>query len=159
MSFLEKVFGASDIVEGVTKVVDQFHTSETEKHAMKLSLEKVVTERLALIQQEVVSRFEMVFKVIQAEMASGDNYTKRARPTLVYFGMAMIFINYVLVPTVQTLSGSPVQPFGLPTEFWIAWGGTVGLWTVGRSAEKSGIQNKATSLITGSKRLDLDRLL
>lgn len=154
MNFLTKLFGTGDIVEQVGNVVDKFVTTGVEKHQMNVELERVLTERLTLIQQQVVARFEMVYKVIQAEMNSGDNYTKRARPTLVYFGMAMIFVNYVLVPSIQTISGTAVLPFELPTEFWVAWGGTVGLWTIGRSAEKAGVSNRATSAVTGTKRIE-----
>jgi len=39
----------------------------------------------------------------------------------------------------------------LPGEFWMAWGGIVATWSVGRSAEKRGTMNRLTSVITGSK--------
>jgi hypothetical protein len=91
-------------------------------------------------------------------MDSGDNYTKRARPTLVYFGMVVIFFNYCLVPAAQALTSTLVEPFMLPLEFWVAWGGTVGIWSAGRSAEKTvatkprkegGLTDKLLSAING----------
>ncbi len=153
MSFLGKLFGGGvrEVVDGVADVVDRFHVSDDEKHEMLLQTEKVVTDRLRALQEGVQARFEMVSSIIQSEMAQGDNYTKRARPTLVYFGMGMIFVNYLLVPILQTFAGAEkIEPFELPTEFWAAWGGTVAIWSVGRSAEKRGAANKLTSKITGN---------
>ena len=149
MSFLSELFsgGVGEIVESVGGVIDQFHTSKEEKHAMRMAVEQVVTERMAVVQKAAASRFEMVASVIQSEMQSGDAYTKRARPTLVYFGMVMIFVNYLVVP----MFGN--EAFELPLEFWAAWGGTVAIWSVGRSAERIGKGGKVTSAITGTPQL------
>lgn len=155
MTILSNIFsgGVGELVKSVGGVIDALHTSEEEKAEARLKLEQVISERLSAIERSVQARYEMVTKLIQAEMASGDNYTKRARPTLVYFGMLMIFVNYVLVPIIQTVTDSPVAAFDLPTEFWVAWGGTVGIWSAGRSMERLGQRNKVTQAITGSHEL------
>lgn len=161
--FLSKIVsgGVSSIVESVGGVIDQFHTSAEEKVEMKLKIEEAVTGRMRVIEESIQARYRMVMGVIDSEMKSGDNYTKRARPTLVYFGMAVIFLNYLLLPWMAYfLPGETPPAIELPEEFWYAWTGTVGLWVVGRSAEKSGVMNKATAAITGSKNkpFELDNL-
>tara|TARA_Y100000310_G_C20364264_1_gene660430 strand:- start:232 stop:702 length:471 start_codon:yes stop_codon:yes gene_type:complete len=135
MSFIKEAL--ESLVGAGVEVFDDLHTSEEEKATAKLRLEKVLTARMISINEAVEARLAMVADIIKSEMASGDNYTKRARPTLVYFGMLVIFFNYCLVPAVQAIGGGVVEPFVLPMEFWIAWGGTVGIWSAGRTAERT----------------------
>ena len=154
MSFISKVMagGISELVGAVGTVIDSVHTSEEEKVEARLKVERAVSERMAVIESSIQARLKMVQGIIESEMQSGDSYTKRARPTLVYFGMLVIFLNHLVLPWVAHLTpGATVPDIVLPEEFWWAWSGVVGLWVVGRSAEKSGIANKATRTITGSK--------
>ena len=88
--------------------------------------------------------------IIVAEMAQGDTFTKRARPMLVYVGLGAIVYNYCLVPTLMLFMSTPIQPFALPTEFWATWGGTMSLWSLGRTMERRGSRSKVTQVITGS---------
>ena len=91
--------------------------------------------------------------IIKSEMAQGDNYTKRARPTIIYGGLVFVFIVYVLLPVIAYISNTPpgeMPQIELPSEFWWAWGTVVSVYGAGRSAEKMGITNKITQLATGS---------
>lgn len=104
--------------------------------------------------------------IIVAEMNQQDGYTKRARPTVVYAGLAFIGLVYIVIPTIiktilliKISALSPDQIAGLreymelalPGEFWMAWGSVVSIWSIGRSAEKNGATNKIIQMITGSK--------
>ena len=113
-------------------------------------LEVIVQKRDSEIEQTIRAELDAKTKIIEAELNQGDNFTKRARPTTVYFGLVVIFYNYCVIPTIQMIKGISLSPFELPTEFWVAWGGIVATWSVGRSAEKRGTRNKVTSLITGN---------
>ena len=93
-------------------------------------------------------------RILVAELTQGSTYTKAARPTVVYYGLFAIFANYTLIPCLQWAFGSSPEAFALPTEFWVAWGGIVGTWSIGRSAERRGVRNKAVSLATGNKLID-----
>jgi hypothetical protein len=89
-----------------------------------------------------------------AEMNQGDNYTKRARPTVVYWGIVAITIDFLARTAMAMFDLMPLASIPktfLPTEFWVAWGGIVSTWVVGRSAEKRGTRNKVTDFITGNK--------
>lgn len=145
--------GITEIVDSVSNVVDKFTLSKEEKQAFKLEMQsqlmQVEQELEATYRTEIESRSE----IIKAEMAQGDSYTKRARPTIIYVGLIFIFIVYVLVPVIAYISGaSPkaMPKFDLPTEFWWAWGTVVSVYGAGRSAEKMGIVNSVTNLATGS---------
>ena len=86
-------------------------------------------------------------QVIKTELTQGDNYTKRARPTIIYAGLLFILIVYVLVPVFSEAR----LTIELPDEFWWAWGTVVGVYGVGRSFEKAGATSRITSMITGSE--------
>ncbi len=85
-----------------------------------------------------------------AELGQGDAYTKRARPTIVYAGLAFIFLVHVCLPmagwVAVVAAGSPLPqtpPLSLPSEFWWAWTGVCGLYAVGRTMEKRGASLKS----------------
>lgn len=158
MSWLSKIFG-SGIVKEVGEVVDKFHTSTEEKQQMKIELEKVIQKRESEIEETVRANLKARERIIVAEMQQEDNYTKRARPTVVYFGLFIIFANYFVIPLATMLAGSEIKTFELPVEFWTAWGGIVATWAVGRSFEKTGRGGDSVSKITGSKKKNRISLL
>jgi len=154
MSWFSEIFKGSidGLVSSVGGVVDKFIETPDEKTAAKLAIQKLIQERMSEIEQTARTELQAKERIIVAEMASGDNYTKRARPTVVYFGLLIIGFNYTLVPLVSLYMGDvKIVTLDLPGEFWMAWGGIVATWSVGRSAEKRGTMNRLTSVITGSK--------
>ncbi len=158
MKFLNKLLGseASSIVESVSNVVDEFTLSKEEKQEFKLKMQEKLLEfdRLAAesYQQEVSARAD----IIKAEMAQGDNFTKRARPAIIYVGLLFIFIVNVAIPIVGffTQNVEDLTKIQLPEEFWWAWGTVVGVYGAGRSIEKFGYANKITQMATGSAMSD-----
>ncbi len=120
-----------------------------------------------MIQSRDASQLDAQKSIIVSEMQQGDAYTKRARPTVVYAGLAFIFLVHVFVPILMVLTLmffveklTPAQlvelkkleTLSLPTGFWAAWSGICGIWAIGRSAEKRGAANKLISMITGNKK-------
>lgn len=158
MSWFTNLFsgGVSSIVDSVADVADRFIETDEEKKAFKLKAQELVQKRMSEIETTARAELDAKQNIIVAELQQGDNYTKRARPTVVYFGLVVILYNYCLIPTIGVLinvfSESPfdMPVFELPVEFWVAWGGIVSTWTIGRSAEKRGNMNRLTGLITGS---------
>lgn len=152
MGWLSEIFTGSvgSIVEQVGNVADKFHLSGEEKQRFQLEMEALLQKRDAEIQSSLRSELQAKERVLVAELSQGDNYTKRARPTVVYAGLVFIFVNYVLVPLLSRLAGADAQPLELPTEFWAGWSGIVATWTIGRSFEKRGISNVMTRAATGS---------
>ena len=152
MSFISKILSGSagELIKTVGGVVDQFTTSKEEKLEFMVKFEELLQKRDSEIEQTARAELEAKSNIITAELNQTDNYTKRARPTVVYFGLFAIFFNYMFIPAIQSLTGTVVSPFDLPTEFWVAWGGVVGVYSMGRSMEKSGTVNRGTQLMTGS---------
>lgn len=161
MSFLKNIFsgGASNLIDSVKSIADEFHLSGEEKNNFVAKMETLLQKRDSEIEETIRTELNVKSELIVAELNQGDNYTKRARPSVIYFGLFAIFWNYMLVPTIQSLKGIDVNAFALPTEFWVAWGGITSTYAIGRSAEKRGTRNRATSLITGSKANRVQELL
>ena len=109
-----------------------------------------------VIEQAIQGRENVVVEaqksIIVAEMSQGDNYTKRARPTLVYAGLLFIFLVHVGFPITAFFSGKPMPTLVLPSDFWWAWGSVVGIWSIGRSLERKGSESKLVSTITGTQK-------
>lgn len=135
--------GVSDIVKGVVGIFDSLHTSEEEKQDAERQVFDMVTSRMAVIEQSIQARFRMVTEIIQSEMASGNIYTKSARPTIVYAGLLIHMLNAFG----QMLGAQPIE---VDPNFTYVWGGVCGVWIVGRSAEKAGKRSRATELVTGN---------
>jgi hypothetical protein len=91
-------------------------------------------------------------EIMVAEMQQGDNYTKRARPTLVYSGLFFIFLVHVVFPMVSWFTKNQLPALALPNDFWWAWGSVVAIWSVGRTVERRGTEGRLGAIagaITG----------
>lgn len=104
-----------------------------------------------VLQQRETSLLETQKAIIVSEMSQGDNFTKRARPSIVYCGLFFIFLVHVFLPSVAFFTDKSIPTLSLPPEFWWAWGGVCSIWVIGRSAEKSGASGSMVNMITGSK--------
>jgi hypothetical protein len=82
------------------------------------------------------SELESRARIIEAEMSQGDTYTKRARPSVVYSGLLMFFLEFGIRAWL-VLRGHPM-PEGtiIPGALIAGWTTVTGVWAVGRSAEK-----------------------
>lgn len=153
MDFFKKIFGKgiTDVVTSVGDVVDRFTLTKEEKQNFKMEMQSQLMKLEGELEETYRKELDARQEIIKAEMAQGDLYTKRARPTIVYAGILFIFCVYVLVPIVAYIAGAKQMPtIDLPSEFWWAWGTVVGVYGVGRTAEKMGVTNKLTNFITGS---------
>ena len=160
MGFLSNLLsgGAASLVDSVAKAADRFIETPKDRQAFKLEIEKMVKERNSEIEETIRAQLQTKQAILTAELQQGDNYTKRARPTVVYAGLVFIAINYVLIPMVgkvASLFGAAnvcVSPLvDLPVSFWAAWGGICATWSIGRSVEKCGVRHPVVGAITGTK--------
>jgi hypothetical protein len=157
MSLISKVFssGFGDVVGKVGDVVDRFHLSGEEKQRFKLEMEALLQKRDSEVEQTLRSELQAKERILVAELQQGDAYTKRARPTVVYAGLAFTLFNYTIVPVISKMNGIDIAPLELPPEFWYGWSGIVATWSVGRTMEKRGASNKFSRAVTGNQRSSL----
>lgn len=152
MSIISEIIssGLGTTIEGIGSTIKKFVTTDADRMAMQQELEVILQKRDSELEQTFRKELEAKERIITSELQQGDNYTKRARPTVVYFGLLVIFYNYCLIPTIQIIKGMTLNSLNLPAEFWLAWGGIVATWSIGRSSEKRGSRSKVTSFITGN---------
>lgn len=139
--------GLGSVADFAKGLVDRFFPpamTDAEKAQAQVQLQGIIDKREnALIEAQK--------SIIVSEMQQADNYTKRARPTLVYAGLFFIFLVHVVLPMIAFFSNKLMPTLSLPQEFWWAWSGVCGVWVIGRSAEKRGTKNNLVNLITGNK--------
>lgn len=159
MGLLSGILGGTvgKIIGEIRGVIDDFHQSDDERDETMLAVEAIVTARLT--EAETTLRTEITAKsaIMVAEMNQEDKYTKRARPTIVYAGLVLIFADFIVrvvafffVPDLPTPSGF------VEVAFLATWGSVCGVYSIGRTAEKRGVVNRTVSAITGAARPALD---
>jgi len=134
----------ADLATGIINRVWPKEASPQEKAQAQVAIEAALSAR----EQAVI---EAQRSIITAELQQDDAYTKRARPTVVYAGLAFIFLVHVVGPLSAAWGGKPLPEMALPTEFWWAWSGVVGAWIIGRTAEKRGSSGPIVTAVTGRK--------
>ena len=139
MSILDKLFGGGvgSVVKEVGDLADKFITTDAEKQAFKLQMEAALTARFAKAEETAQVEMNAKRDIIVAELAQGDNYTKRARPTIIYVGLFMAVFNYTLAPIISMLVTKALPLLVIPAEFWTIWGGVCGLYVWQRTKEKT----------------------
>lgn len=133
-----------DFAKGVIERIWPPDADPNKKVEAQLRLQEMLEAREAAV-------IEAQKSIIVSEMSQGDAYTKRARPTIVYAGLAFIFAVHVAFPILIFFTGETLPALSLPEEFWWAWTGVCGIWVFGRSMEKRGASNKIVDMITGGK--------
>lgn len=132
------------LAKGVIDKIFPDKMSDAEKAQAQIQLQEMLQKRENMV-------IEAQRSIMVSEMQQGDNFTKRARPCLVYAGLVFIFLVHVAFPIVAYLTSKTLPALSLPEEFWWAWSGVCGVWVLGRSAEKRGATGKLVSMITGNK--------
>lgn len=128
--------------------------SEAEEAQAQLAVQRLTQDR-----DQTITTSQR--DIIMSEMAQGDGFTKRARPSIVYTGLAFIGINHVVMPCIgwahALWTGKLIElpSLTLPAEFWWAWTGVCSAWVIGRSFERrgalGGMAGKIVGTITGNK--------
>lgn len=159
MGLLGGIIGSTlgKVLGEVRGVIDDFHHSGEEKDETMLAIEAILTTRLTEAETTLRTEIEAKSAIMVAEMNQEDKYTKRARPTVVYSGLVLIFLDFVVrVLAFFFMPDLPLPSGFVEVSFLATWGSVVGVYSIGRSAEKRGVVNRAVSTITGAKRPGLD---
>jgi hypothetical protein len=125
-------------------------------HKHKRDILAVFEQILGDIESSTRKELEAKERILVAELAQDDKFTKRARPTVVYTGLVLVlfevvarYVTFWFGVELPESEGKLVTTM-VPAEFWYAWGGICGTWVIGRSAEKWGYQNKIVGYVTGN---------
>ena len=126
----------SEIISPVTNMVDDVVTSDEERLKLKAKLKEIENNLAVAVMEHEEQIVKSKTKIMTAELKQDDKYTKRARPTVVYGGLAVILLKYILVPFTTELAGIHFPDIAIPAEFWLAWGGVTGVYSFRRTQEK-----------------------
>jgi len=136
MGLLQNILG-SNLLQTVKGLVDSCHTSPELKAQMQAAIDENQTQiQLAQIaleskaQDTLARETEAAGANIRAEAASGDKYTSRARPSVIYVVLVILSANYIVFPLVGKTA--LVFPDAL---FWL-FGSVVLGYTGARSWDK-----------------------
>ncbi|MGK7395022.1 MAG: 3TM-type holin [Candidatus Cyclobacteriaceae bacterium M3_2C_046] len=181
MPFFKKVIdfiagSGSNVIDTIADTVDRFVKTPEEREKLKqelmkiqeeqqqnqrnfiMEMERLTQEREAEIEATIRAELDSQKEILIAELNQGDNYTKRARPTVVYAGLVFILLEIlglrIMILDAIGVSQAMVQSSNEIFQFFlVSWAGVVGVYSVGRSIEKRGTRNAWTSTITGSGNL------
>ncbi|MCF8304453.1 MAG: holin family protein [Bacteroidales bacterium] len=179
MPFLKKIAdfftgSGENIINSISDSVDKFVTTKEEREKLKqeliriqneqeqsrrnfmLDMEKLTQEREAEIEETIRAELNAKKEVLLAELEQGDNYTKRARPTVVYVGLIFILlevlgVRHIILHELDIPAHVIENSDAIFKMFLGVWGGILGIYSIGRSAEKRGTRKSWTSSITGNK--------
>lgn len=157
---LKDITGIGSVAEfgkQVVSAVERFLPAKKMTEAERAQAEMAVQQLTGQRDSELLDTQK---SIIVAEMQQGDDFTKRARPSVVYVGLGIIVLNNAIFPIMAWIFACVASIFdfmlpelpelSLPPAFWATWGGMCSIWIVGRSAEKRGALNKVVNMITGA---------
>lgn len=150
--------GIGSVADFAKSLVDRIfppNANPEEKLRAEMQMQQMLEDRENTVVQAKAA-------VMTAEMNQDDAYTKRGRPTIIYAGLVFIGLVHVAFPIIAWVwqmakGGTVTMPdLALPAEFWMAWGGAVSIYILGRSNEKGGIEmggvlGKVYGMIGGKK--------
>lgn len=154
MSWITEIIGGGfqGIASGVSDILGAVGIDNSkDKHKISLKIQELVALKAAAVAKQIHKETEAKERILVAELTQGDNFTKRARPTVVYSGLGIVFINHMVLPWISFFLGMNIPIIDIPDIFWTGWSGIVMTWSIGRTMEKRGSENKLVKLITGSK--------
>lgn len=124
--------------------------------SFKLEVQRLINDREKQIHDTYKHEINASKEVIVAELQQSDNFTKRARPTVIYAGLLFILLEMfgVRIGILNYFNMSPElidSSTAIFNSFLYMWGAIAGAYALGRSAEKRGISNTVTKLATGNQ--------
>lgn len=138
--------GIANMANAAHDIIDEYIESPEERQQAKERVLQLQNKQQAMRTEETIAVVNARARVFVEELKQDDKYTKRARPTLVYAGLLLIFYCYALAPSFFTTAS-----LSLPSEFWMAWGGVCSVWCIGRSAERISPQSTAAKLLNSAE--------
>lgn len=148
-SWLTGLLNGGGLFQGIKELIGKFKMDPAEKAEFELKLREIIERENRAVADQISAELQAKERIIIAELAQGDNYTKRMRPTIGYAGLGFIFLVHVFLPVFSYSTGKPAPELTLPIEFWLAWGGYVATYSIGRDFVKKGVGNGTANKISG----------
>jgi hypothetical protein len=119
-------------LDSVVALIGQFHMSPEEKaQAQQAIADASAKAQLAAMDYDVQLN-AIAGQNVRAEETNGDKFTSRARPTVIYGGLLVMFWNYCLA----AISPLHFKTVSIPDQFFWVWGTVVTGYVFSRTGEK-----------------------
>ena len=144
---------SNGLISGITAII-QTAGNPPDQKKIEEAIKSLVNKQVDIVDSAVKQELDTgKQQIMLAELSQGDNFTKRARPAVVYAGLFFILLIHVVAPLVAFFHGdmANLEKLKLPDEFWWAWTGVVSVWVFGRSYEKVNSPSVISQAITGNK--------
>jgi hypothetical protein len=135
-------FSIQDVIGGtfldsVKGIISQFHMSPEDKAKLQAQIEQE-KDVFAQAENDYNARLnDIAGQNIRAEAQSGDNYTRRARPSVIWIGLFVIVWNYCgPYQIINHYAHLGLTSVDLPQWFWESWGVICTGYVFNRTAEK-----------------------
>jgi hypothetical protein len=155
LSFLGGPF--EKVANGVKSLIGAFVEDPGKRHELEVQIDTLLHDERMAIEATIVKELEAKERIFVAELQQSDNFTKRARPTVIYAGVIMAMFEAVMKALAYLSLFAPPEGFDgtiVPEWFYGAWAAYGSVYAIGRSMEKRARSNGSTpgrlvSMITG----------
>lgn len=130
---IEDLLGAN-LLDSIKGIIQQFHMSPEDKAKLQAQLDAQKEQFDAAENDYNAKLNDIAGQNIRAEQQSGDKFTERARPAVIWVGLLMFLWNYCVVPTAGLHWHVPSLP--VPDTFSEIWGVVVTGYVFSRTADK-----------------------
>ena len=122
-----------DLIKGI---ISEFHMDPETKAKYEAQLAQIQQQAILGDQQLEAKLAETAGANIRAEQTSGDKYTVRARPTVLYVVLAILVANLVIFPILSYASNRTFVQINLPDALLWLFGSIILGYTGARSWDK-----------------------
>lgn len=122
-------------LDSVTAVIGQFHLSPEDKLKAEQAIRDAQAKAIADAQDYEVKLNDIAGQNIRTDAGSQDKFTSRARPTFMYIVEAILGVNYIVIPTIQLVTGKSLAPYVLPGDLLTLFGICITGYVMSRTAE------------------------
>lgn len=131
---IQDVLGSS-LLDSVKGIISQFHMSPEDKAKLQAQLDTEKDQFVAAEHDYNSKLNDIAGQNIRAEAQSGDKFTARARPAVIWVGLLMFFWNYCVVPTAGLHWHIP--SLSIPDTFSEIWGIVATGYVFNRTLDKT----------------------
>ena len=135
MNILAQLFSGQlgDLIKGI---ISEFHMDPEKKAQYEAQLAQIQQQAIIGDQQLEAKLSETAGENIRAEESSGDKYTVRARPTVLYVVLAILVFNLVIVKILSYAYNRTFVQIDLPDPLLWLFGSIILGYTGARSWDK-----------------------
>lgn len=146
------VSGFSTLTGGIGDIIGKLVKDPNESARLSSELTRLTMQTENDMKVKVEESYQQELKakqaIITSELTQEDKFTKRVRPTILYSGLVIIFIDFVLRWGSSMFGFSP-PAISIPPFFMEIWAGMCSVYIISRTVEKTGHGNKFIKKITG----------